>query len=230
MAEELEYTSKYDGKTSDAIMDYSNKLRQQTSATDADTVQVFDTSGNPHKISKTELLKKSALALPSLNDISAFVAVNQAGNAIGLMTKQQVATVLGGLIGLVSAEKSGLAHQFMYGISPKYINSSTSQYTIIAKIPMTCSGYILATGGIQASYSANMAALIHVTCEQNKFYAKVVPLDGAEPELYYKVVDGYYQLSVKDKSTWWHVCSSSFHPGIAALAQKLNDISGWTKL
>ena len=92
MAEELEYTSKYDGKTSDAIMDYSNKLRQQTSATDADTVQVFDTSGNPHKISKTEL------ALPSLNDISAFVAVNQAGNAIGLMTKQQVATVLGGLI------------------------------------------------------------------------------------------------------------------------------------
>ena len=93
MAEELEYTSKYDGKTSDAIMDYSNKLRQQTSVTDADTVQVFDTSGNPHKISKTELLKKSALALPSLNDISAFVAVNQAGNAIGLMTKQQVATV-----------------------------------------------------------------------------------------------------------------------------------------
>ena len=105
MAEELEYTSKYDGKTSDAIMDYSNKLRQQTSATDADTVQVFDTSGNPHKISKTELLKKSALALPSLNDISAFVAVNQAGNAIGLMTKQQVATVLGELIGIASPSK-----------------------------------------------------------------------------------------------------------------------------
>ena len=106
MAEKLEYTSKYDGKTSDAIMDYSNKLRQQTSATDADTVQVFDTSGNPHKISKTELLKKSALALPSLNDISAFVAVNQAGNAIGLMTKQQVATVLGELLNISSLQKS----------------------------------------------------------------------------------------------------------------------------
>ena len=58
--------------------------------------------------------------------------------------------ILGGLIGTVSFGKSGLAHQFMYGISPKYISSSTSQYTIIAKIPMTCSGYILATGGIQA--------------------------------------------------------------------------------
>ena len=108
MAEELEYTSKYDGKTSDAIMDYSNKLRQQTSATDADTVQVFDTSGNPHKISKTELLKKSALALPSLNDISAFVAVNQAGNAIGLMTKQQVATVLGELIGFLARGRADI--------------------------------------------------------------------------------------------------------------------------
>ena len=101
MAEE-KYTSKFDGKTSDAIMDYSNKLRQQTSATDADTIQVFDTSGNPHKISKSELLKKSALALPSLNDISAFVAVNQAGNAVGVMSKEQVATVLGGLIGTVN--------------------------------------------------------------------------------------------------------------------------------
>ena len=99
MAEE-KYTSKFDGKTSDAIMDYSNKLRQQTSATDADTIQVFDTSGNPHKISKSELLKKSALALPSLNDISAFVAVNQAGNAVGVMSKEQVATVLGELIGI----------------------------------------------------------------------------------------------------------------------------------
>ncbi len=86
MAEE-KYTSKFNGKTSDDILEYSNKLRQQTSATDADTVQVFDTSGNPHKISKSELLKKSALALPSLNDISAFVAVNQAGNAVGVMSK-----------------------------------------------------------------------------------------------------------------------------------------------
>lgn len=139
MAEELEYTSKYDGKTSDAIMDYSNKLRQQTSATDADTVQVFDTSGNPHKISKTELLKKSALALPSLNDISAFVAVNQAGNAIGLMTKQQVATVLGELIGTVNLQKDGLMPKkgFIYRFR---LNDNADWNTI------TDSGYYLTSG------------------------------------------------------------------------------------
>lgn len=139
MAEKLEYTSKYDGKTSDAIMDYSNKLRQQTSVTDADTVQVFDTSGNPHKISKTELLKKSALALPSLNDISAFVAVNQAGNAIGLMTKQQVATVLGELIGTVNLQKDGLMPKegFIYRFR---LNDNADWNTI------TDSGYYLTSG------------------------------------------------------------------------------------
>lgn len=103
MAEE-KYTSKFNGKTSDDILEYSNKLRQQTSAADADTVQVFDTSGNPHKISKAELLKKSALALPSINDISAFVAVNQAGNAVGVMSKEQVATVLGELLNISSLQ------------------------------------------------------------------------------------------------------------------------------
>ena len=139
--------------------------------------------------------------------------------------------LLGGLIGLVSAEKAGLAQQFMYSISPKYAVSQASQYTVVAKLPIVSVGCILVTGGIQASLSNNnMAALIYVSCEQNKFYAKSVPLIGSEPELYYKIVGGNYQLAVKDKSTWWHVCSSSFHPSISAIAQKLNDVSEWTKL
>ena len=95
--EELKYTSDYSGEDTDAILEYADKLRQQTEAEDGDTVQVFDTDGNPHKVAKEELLKKSTLALPSLNDISAFVAINQAGDAVGVMSKQQVATVLGGL-------------------------------------------------------------------------------------------------------------------------------------
>ena len=53
-------------------------------------------------MSKTELLKKSTLALPALEDISSFVAINAAGNAVGVMTKEQVASVLAGLIGINS--------------------------------------------------------------------------------------------------------------------------------
>ena len=97
--EELSYTSKYDGETTDKILDNAKAIMEQTTAEDGETVQVYDTDGVPHKVSKTELLKKSTLALPKLEDISAFVAVNSAGNAVGLMTKEQVASVLAELMG-----------------------------------------------------------------------------------------------------------------------------------
>ena len=100
--EELSYTSKYDGETTDKILDNAKAIMEQTTAEDGETVQVYDTDGVPHKISKTELLKKSTLALPALEDISSFVAINAAGNAVGVMTKEQVASVLAGLMGINS--------------------------------------------------------------------------------------------------------------------------------
>ena len=118
--EELSYTSKFDGETTDDILGYANEgktekvneyvksMNVQDSEGEPDTVQVYDTDGVPHKVSKTELLKKSTLALPKLEDISSFVAVNADGNAIGLMTKEQVASVLAELIGIATLEKSGL--------------------------------------------------------------------------------------------------------------------------
>ena len=108
--EELSYTSKFDGETTDDILRYANEgktekvneyvksMNVQDSKGEPDTVQVYDTDGVPHKVSKTELLKKSTLALPALEDISSFVAINAAGNAVGVMTKEQVASVLAGLI------------------------------------------------------------------------------------------------------------------------------------
>ena len=100
--EELSYTSKYDGETTDKILDNAKAIMEQTTAEDGETVQVYDTDGVPHKISKTELLKKSTLALPALEDISSFVAINAAGNAVGVMTKEQVASVLAELMGINS--------------------------------------------------------------------------------------------------------------------------------
>ena len=106
--EELSYTSKYDGETTDKILDNAKAIMEQTTAEDGETVQVYDTDGVPHKISKTELLKKSTLALPALEDISSFVAINAAGNAVGVMTKEQVASVLAGLIGTATLKNDGL--------------------------------------------------------------------------------------------------------------------------
>lgn len=97
--DDKKYDSRYDGETTDKILDNAKAIMEQTTAEDGETVQVYDTNGVPHKVSKTELLKKSTLALPKLEDISAFVAINAAGNAVGVMTKEQVASVLAELLG-----------------------------------------------------------------------------------------------------------------------------------
>lgn len=130
--EELSYTSKYDGETTDKILDNAKAIMEQTTAEDGETVQVYDTDGVPHKISKTELLKKSTLALPALEDISSFVAVNAAGNAVGVMTKEDIASVLAGLIGTVTDIKNGLqqAGTFRYlgNIGDQDLNDIGSGY------------------------------------------------------------------------------------------------------
>lgn len=98
MATEEDFVLSFTGEETDNLLKHTDSMKNQTTAEDGETVQVYDTNGVPHKVSKTELLKKSTLALPALEDISSFVAVNAAGNAIGLMTKEQVASVLAGLI------------------------------------------------------------------------------------------------------------------------------------
>ena len=98
MAAEEDFVLSFTGEETDNLLKHTESMKNQTTAEDGETVQVYDTNGVPHKVSKTELLKKSTLALPALEDISSFVAVNAAGNAIGLMTKEQVASVLAELI------------------------------------------------------------------------------------------------------------------------------------
>lgn len=98
MAAEEDFVLSFTGEETDNLLKHTESMKNQTTADDGETVQVYDTNGVPHKVSKTELLKKSTLALPALEDISSFVAINAAGNAVGLMTKEQVASVLAGLI------------------------------------------------------------------------------------------------------------------------------------
>ena len=105
MAAEEDFVLSFTGEETDNLLKHTESMKNQTTEEDGETVQVYDTNGVPHKVSKTELLKKSTLALPELEDISAFVAVNAAGNAIGLMTKEQVASVLAGLMGVGFLEK-----------------------------------------------------------------------------------------------------------------------------
>lgn len=99
MAAEEDFVLSFTGEETDNLLKHTESMKNQTTEEDGETVQVYDTNGVPHKVAKTELLKKSTLALPALEDISSFVAVNAAGNAVGVMTKEQVASVLAELNG-----------------------------------------------------------------------------------------------------------------------------------
>ena len=110
MAEELKYTSEYDGATTDDLLGYAKEakelksneyvrsMKEQLAAEDAETVQVYDVEGVPHKIFKKELISKAGIQLPSLEEIGGFVAYDTNGQALGLMSKEQVAQVVGGLL------------------------------------------------------------------------------------------------------------------------------------
>lgn len=125
MAEELKYTSEYDGATTDDLLGYAKEakevgvnayvkeskelksneyvqsMKEQLAAEDAETVQVYDVEGIPHKISKKELISKAGIQLPSLEEIGGFVAYDTNGQALGLMSKELVAQVVGGLLTII---------------------------------------------------------------------------------------------------------------------------------
>lgn len=163
--EELSYTSKYDGETTDKILDNAKAIMEQTTAEDGETVQVYDTDGVPHKISKTELLKKSTLALPALEDISAFVAVNAAGNAVGVMTKEQVASVLAGLMGVGFLEKGNYHDINEVGTYTTYSNTPQAGPFFSIQCGDSCIQESMSYGG----YSLMVRSYNHVDGKWNEW-------------------------------------------------------------
>lgn len=98
MAEER-FTSQYDGTTQDNLLKFAENVKKATTVDGAETVNV------------------QGFTLPRISDISGFVAVNNAGNAIGFMSKEQVASVLGGLIGTVVFKSIGRKEELDHGLT-----------------------------------------------------------------------------------------------------------------
>ena len=163
--EELSYTSKYDGETTDKILDNAKAIMEQTTAEDGETVQVYDTDGVPHKISKTELLKKSTLALPALEDISSFVAVNAAGNAVGVMTKEDIASVLAGLMGVGFLEKGNYHDINEVGTYTTYSNTPQAGPFFSIQCGDSCIQESMSYGG----YSLMLRSYNHVDGKWNEW-------------------------------------------------------------
>lgn len=187
--DELSYTSKYDGKTTDDILGYANEgkagqinekvagyeksdiksyvdgMKAQSTVEDGETVQVYDTDGVPHKIAKAELLKKSTLALPKLEDISSFVAINAAGNAVGVMTKEQVASVLAELMGVGFLEKGNYHDINEVGTYTTYSNTPQAGPFFSIQCGDSCIQESMSYGG----YSLMVRSYNHVEGKWNEW-------------------------------------------------------------
>lgn len=163
--DDKKYDSRYDGETTDKILDNAKAIMEQTTAEDGETVQVYDTNGVPHKVSKTELLKKSTLALPKLEDISAFVAINAAGNAVGVMTKEQVASVLAGLMGVGFLEKGNYHDINEVGTYTTYSNTPQAGPFFSIQCGDSCIQESMSYGG----YSLMVRSYNHVDGKWNEW-------------------------------------------------------------
>ena len=163
--DDKKYDSRYDGETTDKILDNAKAIMEQTTAEDGETVQVYDTNGVPHKIAKTELLKKSTLALPKLDDISSFVAINEAGNAVGLMTKEQVASVLAGLMGVGFLEKGNYHDINEVGTYKTYSNTPQAGPFFSIQCGDSCIQESMSYGG----YSLMVRSYNHVDGKWNEW-------------------------------------------------------------
>ena len=89
-------------------------------------------------VGKKELSSEIA-ELPALEDISKLVCIDENGNAAGVMTKEQVASVLAGLIGTVTGEKDGLMSKsgFMEREDILDANTQFSGFLRAQKMPNT---------------------------------------------------------------------------------------------
>ncbi|WP_444351293.1 hypothetical protein [Phocaeicola plebeius] len=163
--DDKKYDSRYDGETTDKILDNAKAIMEQTTAEDGETVQVYDTNGVPHKIAKTELLKKSTLALPKLDDISSFVAINEAGNAVGLMTKEQVASVLAELMGVGFLEKGNYHDINEVGTYTTYSNTPQAGPFFSIQCGDSCIQESMSYGG----YSLMVRSYNHVDGKWNEW-------------------------------------------------------------
>lgn len=163
--DDKKYDSRYDGETTDKILDNAKAIMEQTTAEDGETVQVYDRDGVPHKISKTELLKKSTLALPALEDISSFVAINAAGNAVGLMTKEQVASVLAELMGVGFIEKGNYHDINEVGTYTTYSNTPQAGPFFSIQCGDSCIQESMSYGG----YSLMVRSYNHVEGKWNEW-------------------------------------------------------------
>lgn len=98
------------------------------------------------------------LTIPSLSNISGFICIDNEGKAIGMMSKEQVAQVVGELIGQATSSQSGLMPAFRT-MNVQYISSGelVVKYTLPASV-----GFSMCITAIK-NHESNGQAVVFLT-------------------------------------------------------------------
>jgi hypothetical protein len=62
MAAEEDFVLSFTGEETDNLLKHTESMKNQTTEEDGETVQVYDTNGVPHKVSKTERIYLSSFS------------------------------------------------------------------------------------------------------------------------------------------------------------------------
>lgn len=82
------------------------------------------------------------LTIPSLSNISGFVCIDNEGKAIGMMSKEQVAQVVGELIGLATTKKHGLMDNLdVYKLKPQLLVNPGESTNKVIQLFSSSNGY-----------------------------------------------------------------------------------------
>lgn len=97
------------------------------------------------------------LTIPSLSNISGFVCIDNEGKAIGMMSKEQVAQVVGGLIGLANGEKNGLMSYYAAKVTGLGMIKSISNKQFIKITKLEAKAWVIGYCEIICFRTANFA-------------------------------------------------------------------------
>lgn len=82
------------------------------------------------------------LTIPSLSNISGFVCIDNEGKAIGMMSKEDIAQVVGGLIGLATTKKHGLMDSLdVYKLKPQLLVDPGESTNKVIQLFSSSNGY-----------------------------------------------------------------------------------------
>lgn len=142
---------------------------------------------------------------------------------------------MGGLIGIVTSDKNGLARRLMYNLMPRSIVASNSNtYVKICTVEEIAVGTILYSQGNQIG-GMYFCGLIHINAtDKGRFNAQINKLSGIVSEgsiaLYYRINNNKYELAIKNTDPYIYHNAISNSQNILMIQEIIDSIEGWTEL